>query len=244
MASTTDFSKLNITAELLRQYSDASLCNASELLDEASLLAASSHHARAYFLAVAAIEETGKSLLAFDSQGRNLRDPAVTRKLQKSMEDHQSKIRAAFTGWLMASPVIRDVVMPMIGLMIDLQHGREPSMYTEIRGNTATVQSPTQVVREIAARDCVRLASQCLAYARKHVSETTPRQWTRQEDELFAMKSTEYQKIMNTENFWWYYIAQAESGQKDFSQSVVRYRKEFLLSDKQFQLGPEERRGT
>lgn len=244
MASATDFSKLNLTAELLRQYCDASLCNASELLNEASLLGANSHHARAYFLAVAAIEETGKALTAFDAQGRNLRDPAVTKKLKQSMEDHPSKIRAAFTGWLMASPIIRDVVMPMVDLMIHLQHGREPSMYTEIRGDTATVQSPSKVVREVAARDCVRLASQCLAYARKHVAETTPRQWTRQDDELFAMKSTEYQKIMNTADFWWYHIAQLESGQQDFSQSVVRYRKEFLLNGKQFQPNREVNGGT
>jgi len=67
------------------------------------------------------------------------------------------------------------------------------------------------------------------------------RQWTRLEDELFAMKSSDYQKIMKTADFWWYYIAQVESGQQDFSQSVVRYRKEFLLSGKQFQPGCEER---
>lgn len=30
-------------------------------------------------------------------------------------------------------------------------------------------------------------------------------------------------------------VAQLESGQQDFSQSVVHYRKEFLLSGKQFQ---------
>lgn len=134
--------------------------------------------------------------------------------------------------------------MPMVDLMIHLQRGREPSMYTEIRGDTATVQSPSQVVREVAARDCVRLASQCLAYAHKHVAETTPRQWTRQDDELFAMKSTEYQKIMNTADFWWYHIAQLESGQQDFSQSVVRYRKEFLLSGKQFQPSHEVNGGN
>ena len=66
-----------LTLKLLRAYSEAALTNANELVQEASLLYATEHLARAYFLAVAAIEETGKGLLAFDARGRNLADPAV-----------------------------------------------------------------------------------------------------------------------------------------------------------------------
>lgn len=234
MASTSNFSKLNLTPELLRQYIDASLHNASELLNEAMLLASNEHHARAYFLAVAAIEEAGKSVLAFDAQGRNLSDPAITTKLKHSMEDHPTKIRSAFTGWLMASPNIRDAIMPIVDHMIHLQHGREPSMYTEIREDS-TIQTPSQAVRKVAARDCIRLASQCLIHTYKHVTETIPRQWTRHEDELFCMKSKDFQKIMNTADFWWYYIEQLESGQKDFAKSVIQYRTEFVLKGRSFQ---------
>jgi len=66
-----------LTPELLREYSGAALDNASELLAEATLLLQHGHRARSYFLAVASIEETGKALMAFDGQGRNLADPVV-----------------------------------------------------------------------------------------------------------------------------------------------------------------------
>lgn len=234
MSSRTDFSTIKFSPQLLREYGDAALKNASDLLEEASLLLTNGYRARAYFLAVAAIEETGKALQAFDAQGRNLMDPAVTAKLKKSMEDHPSKIRAAFTGWLAASSDLRETVMPMVDLMIHLQGGREPSMYTDIRSDTNTVQVPADVVRVEAARDCIRVATGCLTHARRHIVETSPLQYTRVEDQLFAMKSTEYQKITNTEDFWWYYLAQLESGQKTFAEAVVQYRSEFFLNGKQF----------
>lgn len=67
------------TVELLKEYSDAALENAAELLQEASVLHAQGYRARAYFLAVAGIEETGKAVIAFDGQGRNLRDSFLRR---------------------------------------------------------------------------------------------------------------------------------------------------------------------
>jgi AbiV family abortive infection protein len=244
MASPANFSKLKVSPLLLRQYADAALSNAAELLEEASLLGAHGHHARAYFLAVSSIEEAGKALLAFDGQGRHLADPAVTTKLMRSMEDHPSKIRAAFVGWLTSSSTVRDAVIPAIDLMIHLQHGREPSMYTEICGDTATVQFPSEVVRKLAAQDCIRLAGNCLAYTRKHVSETKPSLKASADDALFAMKATEFQKILNTEDFWRYYIAQLESGQKDFSVATVQYRNEFFVLGKQFWTNQEGRGGA
>jgi len=66
-----------LTPELLQQYHEAALANARALLEEAALLLRYGHHARAYFLAVATIEETGKAVQAFDSMGRNLKDSAV-----------------------------------------------------------------------------------------------------------------------------------------------------------------------
>jgi len=80
--------QFKFTVDLLREYSAAALHNANELLREASLLCTNGHAARAYFLAVASIEETGKALQAFDAQGRNLADSAVSAKLRRSMEDH------------------------------------------------------------------------------------------------------------------------------------------------------------
>jgi len=69
-----------ITGGLLRSYSEAALRDADDLLVEASLLRDNGHMARAYFLAVACIEEAGKALHTFDSQNRNLADPAARRR--------------------------------------------------------------------------------------------------------------------------------------------------------------------
>jgi AbiV family abortive infection protein len=86
-----------LTTALLRSYSEAALCNADELLVEASLLRDHGHEARAYFLAVACIEEAGKALLAFDAQNRNLSDPAVCTRLKAAMESHAQKINYALS---------------------------------------------------------------------------------------------------------------------------------------------------
>ncbi|WP_282029502.1 AbiV family abortive infection protein [Paracoccus marcusii] len=92
-----------MTKLLLQHYSEAALRNADDLIAEATLLRDHDHMARAYFLAVACIEEAGKALLAFDSQNRDLSDPAVCTKLKRSMENHGDKInyalnRAEFAG--------------------------------------------------------------------------------------------------------------------------------------------------
>ena len=90
-----------MTAELLHSYSHAALSNADRLLVEASLLRDHDHMARAYFLAVACIEEAGKALLSFDSQNRNLSDPAVCTRLKAVMGNHAQKINYALFKWAM-----------------------------------------------------------------------------------------------------------------------------------------------
>jgi AbiV family abortive infection protein len=232
------------TVELLREYCTAALRNASELLEEATLLSAHGHVARAYFLAVASIEETGKALQAFDAQGRNLADSAVTAKLKRAMEDHSQKISAAFSAWLLASPNTRDAVLPAVDLMIHLKRGREPSMYTDIHSKSSKVKVPGAMVRDIAAKDCIRLAGNCLTYAQKHVAEKTPEPRTRAQDQLFAMKLGQFQKIANTEDFWWYYIAQLESGNQGLAEAVIEYQKEYMMKGKQFKATEGERADT
>ncbi len=230
----TKSESFRFTVDLLRKYSTAALRNASELVEEASLLYAHGHMARAYFLAVASIEETGKALQAFDAQGRNLADSAVTVKLKRAMEDHSQKITAAFTAWILATPNVREEVMPTVNLMIHLKRGREPSMYTEIRFDLSKVQVPTTMVRKVAANDCIRLAKSCLAHTEKHIAEKTPEPRTRAQDQLFAMKSGQFQKIANIEDFWWYYIAQLESGNQDLAQAVIQYQKQYVMKGQRF----------
>ena len=155
-----------LTATLLRSYSEAALRNADELLAEASLLLEHDHMARAYFLAVACVEEAGKALLAFDSQNRDLSDPAVCTKLKKSMESHGEKINYALSMWAMSSPDQRESIRVASNIIAHVKHGREPSMYSDLRTDPDRVQTPREVVRDSAARDCVRLAKNCLAYDR------------------------------------------------------------------------------
>jgi AbiV family abortive infection protein len=223
-----------LTPELLREYCDAAIRNASDLLEEATILFSNGCKARAYFLSVAAIEEIGKALIAFDAQGRNLMDPAVSREVRRGMEDHPSKIRSAFMGWIAVNPNDREAIKQMVDLMIHLQRGREPSMYTDIDSGTGKVRVPEDIIREVAARDCIRLAADSLACARRHMTETKPVLRTRAEDIIYAMKSLNFQKIAKTEDFWWYFITQIESGHEDFAEAVVQYRNLFFSKGRLF----------
>jgi AbiV family abortive infection protein len=107
-----------LTLELLQEYSSAALKNAQELLDEAAFLLKLNHHARAYFLAVAAIEEIGKSVQAFDGMGRNLKDSAVSKRLKLQFEDYSQKVTSAFVPWLVATPNIRGEIMSFVNTML------------------------------------------------------------------------------------------------------------------------------
>ena len=118
--------------------------------------------------------------------------------------------------------------------MIHLKRGREPSMYTDIRYGESKVQVPSVMVRDLAAKDCVRLARDCLAHARKHVAEKKPETRSRTDDQLFAMKSGQLQKMANTEGFWWYYIAQLESGKRDFAAAAVEYQRDYISKGRTF----------
>lgn len=41
----------------------------------------------------------------------------------------------------------------------------------------------------------------------------------------------------SNQDFWWYYIAQAEAGNKDFAQAVVTYRANFAIRGRRFKEG-------
>lgn len=217
-----------LTMKLLQSYSEAALSNADELLAEASLLRDHAHMARAYFLAVACIEEAGKALLAFDAQKRNLSDPAVCTKLKKSMESHGEKITYALGIWALSSPAQREALKVALDLIVHVKHGREPSMYSDLRTNPDRVQTPREVVREGAARDCVRLAENCLSYAHRHMIEKTPANFTTAQERLFTMKSTRFRELLNTEDFWSYYISRMEAGKQDFADAVLGYERDYI----------------
>jgi AbiV family abortive infection protein len=226
--------------EELAAYSDAAIRNAAELAEEASLLAANKHFARAYFLAVASIEETGKAILLFDAGGRNLKDPAVFSRLIKAWSDHGEKITSAFVPWLATDrEAIRRNVMRLNDLMVALRNGREPAMYSDIRSDNHRPQLPSEVVRPSAAQDCVRLAIDCLTNARHHLKTRAPTQYTRDQDKLFALPRTQYHRLMNNPDFWWYFVVEMEAGRKDFAAAVISYRDQFELAKRKFRAAEE-----
>lgn len=223
-----------MTGDLLLGYSEAALRNADELLVEASLLRDHNHVARAYFLAVACIEEAGKALLAFDAQKRNLSDPAVCTKLKAAMESHSQKTNYALGIWALSSSDPREALKVALDLIFHLNHGREPSMYTDLRTDPDRVQTPREIVRASAARDCVRLAEDCLAHARQHVREKAPAEFTSAQDRLFTMKSAKFREMLNAEDFWWYYISRIEVGQQDIAEAVLGYERDHIKTGTQF----------
>jgi AbiV family abortive infection protein len=219
---------------LLVQYRDAALKNAAALLEEASLLLAHKHFARAYFLAVAAVEETGKAVQAFDGIGRNLKDSAVSTRLKLHFEDHSQKITSAFLPWLLATPNLRDEAMSFVNTMIDVKHGREPSMYTDIQREGPKVVTPDAAVRSSVAENCVRLAERVLLYAKPHVTESQPKVTTRVQDAFFAMKPGIFQKMANTGDFWAYYISRMEAGDKALEAAVTEYNRLYFSKNAKF----------
>jgi hypothetical protein len=122
----------------------------------------------------------------------------------------------------------RKALKMSLDLIGHLQHGREPSMYSDLRTAPDRAQTPREVVRDSAARDCIRLAENCLAYAHSHMVEKTPAKFTGAQDRLFTMKSAKFQEILNTEEFWWYYISQIEADQKDLAEVVLGYERDHI----------------
>jgi AbiV family abortive infection protein len=61
-----------ITLETLSNYQAAAVRNAAALMKEADVLYKVGHYARTYYLAEAAIEETGKAAIAHFAKSRNL----------------------------------------------------------------------------------------------------------------------------------------------------------------------------
>jgi AbiV family abortive infection protein len=224
----------NFTTSLLHSYSNAALQNADELLVEALLLRDNDHMARAYFLAVCCIEETGKALLAFDSQHRNLTDPAVCKKLQASMENHRRKIEYVLAKMAFYSAIPREALKVALDLMLQLKHGREPSMYTDLRTSPDRVQMPREMLRDAVAQDCIRLAENCLVYAHRYVRETEPANFTIAHDRLFTMRAAKFREIISSEDFWWYYISSLESGQQDIAYVVLGYERDHFKTGRLF----------
>jgi len=185
---------------------------------------------------VAAIEEIGKSFISFDAQGRNLNDSAVTTKIRKSLESHSDKIRMAFHASVLSHDDLQKELQGIIDLMIALKHGREPSMYTDINYESLEIKRPKELVREIAAKDCIRLAQHCYYKTKTHQQEKQPTQRSSSEDAFYGMKTRKLTELFNNEDFWWFHISNIGSGEHDISASVVTYQREYLGKGRTFKV--------
>jgi AbiV family abortive infection protein len=224
-----------LTEQLLRDYSVAALNNAHQLTQEAQLLLNHGHHARAYFLAVAAIEECGKAYTTHEGRGRDLSNPAIRSRLQKAIADHHEKLNSAFLPWLRRVSDPREVALKMADLMVALKHGREPSMYSDIRFDGAGIQHPAQVVRPEAAADCVRLSVDVWRHTAAHLVETPPTAYTRTHDALYEIRPHKFTEMTNSEDFALFMLAQLEAGERDMSNVFVAYHRDYYQKRIKFQ---------
>lgn len=195
-----------LTIELLETYQNGAINNAHELLNEAKLLLDHKHFPRTYFLAIASIEETGKAHMAFDARARNLNNDGVCKVIKERFENHSSKITSAFAGWLSYSENPHKDIKTAVDIMIQLKHGREKSMYSDIKPNGVSLSIPQDVVRPISARDAVRLAENCHYYMKLCFQKDDPIKKTSYQDKMFCIKSETLKKILNQEDFWEFYI--------------------------------------
>ena len=223
-----------VTQALLAQYRDAALKNVKALLAESRLLLGHGHHARAYFLAVAAIEEIGKAVLAHDGIGRGLRDPAIQGRLRMNFEDHSQKVTHAFIPWLLSTPDLRSKVMEYVNTMIDVKNGREPSMYVDVHEDSGRVVLPADAVQSDAAKNCLDLAHAVLAHGTPYITQQAPRKRSRAEDFLFSLSQTTFLKMTNTADFWNYFMSRMQQGDLRFEAAACEYHETFFSQRKAF----------
>ncbi|ELA6639613.1 AbiV family abortive infection protein [Vibrio alginolyticus] len=222
------------TVKALQELSNVSLDNAEQLISEAKLLLANNLLPRAYFLSVAAIEEVGKAYLCFESSSRNLNDSAVTAKIIKSIENHSNKINAAFHASIQTSQDPEGAVRKAVDLMITLQNGREPSMYTDINYIESKVYTPNSVIREVAATDSVRLAELCYSTTMHYVKNFKPSNKSKVDDVVFGLKSKVFSKIIECEDFWWFMMDKYENNQVNQNEIILEYHKDYFSKNKLF----------
>lgn len=225
----------NITLELLEEYQEHSLINAKELLSESHLLFQNKKYARSYFLACASIEETGKAYIAFNAKGRTLDN--VKETLKNKFERHSDKLISALTCWLISFEKhdIEKNVMEIVDISIHLQYGRELSMYVDFKENK-TLSIPSQVVQKQNAVGCIEIADKCFSTTNEYTLNNKPKQTCNLDDKYFNLSPSKISEITNTENFWHYFLDQAQnkSDLANITKYIVRYRESYYCKNKQF----------
>lgn len=222
------------TENILKDLSNVSLENAEQLIKEAELLIGQDFFPRAYFLSVAAIEEIGKAFICFESSVRNLNDSAITTSIIKSIENHSSKIGAAFHASILASEDSRGAIQTAVDLMVILKNGREPSMYTDINYIDSKIYVPNVVVRDNAARDSIKLSQYCFSSTITYIKNSEPLKKTKADDAIFSLKPKTFSKIMEHEDLWWYLLDSLEKYNMSQNEIIIKYNNEYFSKNKFF----------
>jgi AbiV family abortive infection protein len=225
----------SLSHEILHKYLDASLINASDLLTEATTLLSQERYARAYFLACAAMEETGKGYLAFSAMGRNLNNPGVQTTVKMSFEDHRSKLVSAMICLLKKKEITKEKIEEFIDIGVHLKIGREKSMYVDIN-EKHEITTPSEVVRPRAALDAVRLAKDCLEATGEYILNNQPDQFTALQDKFLCMNKKKMFDMVNTRNFWDFCLDQLQKNRSgDITEIFVKYHDEYYCKKKPFE---------
>lgn len=215
---------IDISEVSLVKLAAAALANSEALLQEASALLSANHYARAYFLAVASIEEVGKAAISFNAAGRNISDQKVAKAVRNKLLDHKSKIISAFAPSLHLTDKqnLSEAIEATMALTGDLRRGREPSMYTEILSD-GSVRTPSELVRPVAARDVVRLAQHCLIRAQSYIPNSQPPRASAANDFFYTQSATKLREIMGHEQFSGFYLDRIKAGSPDLEEAIYAF---------------------
>jgi len=219
----------------LKEYADAAMENAQQLLDSAKILLSNKSFAISYFLSVAAIEEAGKAYMAFAARGRNLSDKGLKKKVQNMFEKHREKIISAFIGWISKSSKPDESIKAAVDLMIHLNRGREKSMYVDANPDNS-LSIPAKIIRPVAAIDVLKVAENCLHHTRTHISGNHPPSFSSFEDKLFCLRSDKIHEMFNND-FGKYLLSELKqtSGNFNFSKAIVTYHDKCFSKKKLFE---------
>lgn len=221
--------------EFLEEYGNASIENAQQILDDAKILLSHKSFARAYFLAVAAMEEAGKAYMAFSSRGRNLSDEGLKKKLQEMFENHSQKITSAFAGWISNSSKPEEVIKDAVDSMIYLKRGREKSMYVDANADNS-LSIPTILVSPAAAIDSIKVAEICLHHTKFYFSQNQPPSFSSFEDKFFCLRSEKVQEMFNNDDFGEYLLSEIKRDSENFSlpRALVTYHDKYFSKKKRY----------
>ena len=166
--------------------------------------------------------------------GRNLKNPGVENAIKFNFEDHKFKIISGLACLITKRKISIELVEDIINLSINLEIGREKSMYVDVNDkNEITI--PSQMTRPEAADDAVRLAKECLECTSEILVKNKPVKTSAAQDKHLTLNKHKLIKMYANANFRDYYFAQIEkNAKKDFSEIAVKYHDEFYCKDKLF----------